>query len=267
MENPWLHRYAVLVTVCTALLFITGPVVTTNDQRPLYSLGQTHAWLGALATILMACLVIWMWRLKKPAWLRWLVWAALGANIVQDLIALQSDPIPAPVRLAHTLIGQLFFSTTVVIAVLTSKNWNQSTKPVDKPVENASRLRFLTSTTAALVLLQVSLGAAFRHGVIEGLPHILGALVVAVFLGPAMAVVFRTGDPALRSAGIALTMAACLQILLGFTLLTMEAFDDIDPVAVIVATTAHVALGACTLAAAVVTAILVRRVTAKRLED
>jgi hypothetical protein len=263
MKNPWLHRYAVLVTVCTGLLFITGPVVTTNEDRPLYALGQTHAWLGALVTILMAGLVIWMLRTKEPAWLQRLVWAALAANIVEDLVALQSDPIPASVRFAHTLIGQLFFSATVVIAVFTSKKWNQGPKPVDKPVEDASRLRFLTSTTAVLVLLQVALGAAFRHGVLEGLPHILGALVVAVFLGPAMAVVFRTGDPALRSAGIALTMAACVQILLGFALLTMEAFDDIDPVVVIVATTAHVALGACTLAAAVVTAILVRWVADK----
>src|SRR6266849_5043298 len=109
MENPWVHRYAVLVTVCTALLFITGPVVTTNDQRPLYSLGQTHAWLGAAVTILVAGLVIWMSRMKDSAWLRQLVWAALGANVVQDLMALQPDPIPAPVKIAHALIGQVFF--------------------------------------------------------------------------------------------------------------------------------------------------------------
>jgi hypothetical protein len=263
MENPWLHRYAVLVSVFTALLFITGPVVTTKDQRPLYSLGQPHAWSGAVVTILVAGLVIWMSRMKEPSWLQRLTWAALGANIVQDLIAFQPDPIAAPVRIAHAMVGQLFFSTTVVIAVFTSKNWNQSPKPVDKPVENASRLRFLTSTTAALVLLQVTLGAAFRHGVIEALPHILGALVVAVFLGPAMAVVFRTDHQALRSAGIGLTMAASLQILLGFALLTMKSFDEIDPVVVIVATIAHVALGACTLAAAVVTAILARWVAVK----
>jgi len=262
MENPWLHRYAVLVTVCTGLLFIIGPVVTTKDQRPLYSLGQTHSWLGAVVTILVAGLVVWMLRMKEPAWLQRLAWAALGANIVEDLVALQSEPIPAPVRIAHTLVGQLFFSTTVVIAVFTSKNWNQS----QKPVENASRLRFLTSTTAALVLLQVTLGAAFRHGVIEGLPHILGALVVAVFLGPAMAVVFRVDDPALRSAGIGLTVAACVQILLGFVLLTMKSFDEIDPVVVIVATIAHVALGACTLAAAIITAILAHWVAAKQIQ-
>ena len=54
MENPWLHRYTVLVAACTALLFINGPVVSTSEERPLYSLGQTHAWLGVAVTILMA---------------------------------------------------------------------------------------------------------------------------------------------------------------------------------------------------------------------
>lgn len=258
MKNAWLHRYAVLVAACSALLFITGPVVTTKDQRTLYSLVQTHARLGALVAILMAGLVIWIWRLKEQAWLQRLVWAALGANIVQDLVALESDPIPAPVKLAHALVGELFFSAVVVVAVFTSKNWSQDAKAPEKPVENARRLRFLTTATALLVLLQVTLGAAYRHHVIEGLPHILGALVVAVFLCLAMAAVFRTEHARLRSAGIALTMAASMQILLGFALLTMESFDDINPLVVIVATIAHLVLGALTLAAAVVIATLVR---------
>jgi MFS family permease len=258
MKNPWLHCYAVLLAACAALLFITGPVVSTKDQRPLYSLVQTHAWLGALVTILMAGLVIWIWRLEEQTWLRRLVWVALGANIIQDLVALESDPIPAPVKLAHALVGELFFSAVVVVAVFTSKNWSQDPKAGEKPVENAPRLRFLTTATALLVLLQVTLGVAYRHRVIEALLHILGALVVAVFLCLAIAAVFRTGHAKLRSGGIALTMAASMQILLGFALLTMESFDDIDPLVVIVATIAHLVLGALTLAAAVVTAILVR---------
>jgi len=259
MENPSLHRYAVLAAACTALLFITGPVVSTSEERPLYSLGQGHAWLGAAVTILMAGLLIWLSRLKEPVWLQRLAWAALGANIVQDLVALQSDPLPAPVRIAHSLLGQLFFLATVAIAVITSKSWNQA----PKPVQDGSRTRFLATAMAALVLLQVTLGAAFRHGVTAGLPHILGALVVAVFLGPAMAAILRTETPEVRSAAIALIMLTTVQLLLGFALLTMQSFDDIDPLVVIIATTAHVAIGAFTLAAAAITAILIRRVTAK----
>jgi heme A synthase len=259
MQNPWLHRYAVLAAACTALLFITGPVVSTSEERPLYSLGQGHAWLGAAVTILMAGLLIWLSRLKEPVWLQRLAWAALAANIVQDLVALESAPLPVPVRIAHSFLGQLFFSATVAIAVFTSKSWSQA----PKPAQDGSRARFLATTTAALVLLQVTLGAVFRHGVTGGLPHILGALVVAVFLGPAMAAILRTETPEVRSAAIALIMLTTVQLLLGFALLTMQSFDDIDPLVVIIATTAHVAIGAFTLAAAAITAILIRRATAK----
>jgi hypothetical protein len=254
MENPWLHRYAVLVAVCTALLFITGTAVTSNEERPLYSLGQGHMWLGVAVTILMVVLVTWLSRLKERAWLRQMVWAGLGANIVEDLLGLATAPQPAPVRISHALLGQLFFSTTVAIAVSTSKRWNQS----PKLVENGPRLRVLATTMLALMVLQVTLGTAFRHGVMGVLPHILGALGVAVFLGPAMAVILGIEHPALRPAGIALTVLASLQVLLGFALLTMESFD-IDPVVMIIATTAHATLGASTLAAAVVMAMLVRR--------
>jgi heme A synthase len=259
MENPWLHRYTVLVAACTALLFINGPVVSTSEERPLYSLGQSHAWLGVAVTILMAGLVFWISRSRDPVWLRRLAWAASGANIVQDLVALETAPLPAPVRIAHTVLGLVLFSTMMLIAVATSHTWNQ----IRKPVQDGSRARFLATTTGALVLLQVILGAAFRHGVTGGLPHILGALVVGVFLGPAMATILRTETPEVRSAAIALIMLTTVQLLLGFALLTMQSFDDIDPLVVIIATTAHVAIGAFTLAAAVITAILIRRATAK----
>jgi heme A synthase len=251
MENPWLRRYAVLVAVCTALLIITGPAVSSNEVRPLYSLGQSHAWLGATVTTLMAGLVIWLTRLKERVGLRRLAYAALGANIVQDLLGF--DPVPAPMRISHALLGFFFFSTTVAIAVFVSKGWMQN----PKPVENGSLPRFLVMTIPSLVLFQVTLGVAFRHGVMSGLPHILGALVVAAFLGPAMALILRNQHTEVRSAGIALTLCASLQILLGFTLLIILAMD---PLVVIVATTAHAAMGAFTLAAAAVVAMRMRRV-------
>jgi len=233
---------------------MNGPAVTSNEARPLYSLGQSHVWLGAVVSILMAGLAVWLSRSKRETWLRNLAWIALAVNMVQDLLGLQSDPQSAPVRIAHSLLGQFFFSTTVAIAVFTSGR-NQSSKPV----ENGSLLRFLATATLALVVFQVVLGVAFRHGVVGLLPHMLWALVVGLFLGLGMAVILRTELQELRPAGIALAVIAPLQILLGFALFTMQAVDA-DPSTLIVATTVHAAMGALTLAAAVVMAILVRRV-------
>ena len=52
MNNPWLHRGAVLLALCTLLLVATGDAVTSNDQRPMYSFGQIHFWTAAAAGIL-----------------------------------------------------------------------------------------------------------------------------------------------------------------------------------------------------------------------
>jgi hypothetical protein len=203
----------------------------------------------------VAGLVIWLSRLKEPAWLRRLAWAALGATIVQDLLSLAVGPLPASVRIFHALLGQLFFSTTVAIAIFASRGWSQT----PKPAENRSLPRFLVVTTPALVLFQVALGTAFRHGVMGALPHIFGALVFAAFLGPTIAVILRSQHPEVRPMGIALTLGASLQMIIGFALLTMESMD-IDPLILIVTTTAHAAMGAFTLAAAAATAIQIHRV-------
>lgn len=103
-----MRRYAIAVATCTALLFVTGPAVSSNEARPLYSLGQCHAWLGTLVGVLTAGLGVWLWRLKERAWLQRLVWVALGANIVEGLLGLVPEPIPAFVRISHSLLGQLF---------------------------------------------------------------------------------------------------------------------------------------------------------------
>lgn len=254
--SPWLLRYAVAVAVCTALLVITGPAVSSNEARPLYFLGQIHELLGAAVSILMAGLAIWLARLKGEVWLGQLAWAALAANIVQDLLGLKASPVPAPLRVSHSLLGQVFFSTIVAIAVFASKSWKQNSKPV----ENRSSIPFLAMTTPVLILFQVALGVAFRHGVMGALPHILGALVLAAILGPTIAAILRIRHAEIRSVGIALILVGSLQMLLGFALLTMESLD-IDPVVVIVATMAHAAMGAFTLAAATVIAVLIRRAT------
>lgn len=70
MENPWLRGYAVLLATCTALLFITGPAVSINQARPLYSLGQTQIWLAAVVGVPTAGLAFWLGGLASSR-LRW----------------------------------------------------------------------------------------------------------------------------------------------------------------------------------------------------
>ncbi len=255
-ENPWLHRYAVLVAASTAVLFINGPAVSGNDARPLYSLGRTHLWLGPLETILMAGLAVWLSRTEERAWLRRLVWIAFGANIVLDLLGFVPEPLPPLVRVSHSLLGQLFFSTTVAITVFTSSL--PSGNP--EPVGNRGLLRFAALAAPGVVLLQVVLGVVFRHGFTGLLPHMLWAFAVALCLVPIMAAIYSTGRAEVQRAGLTFTVLASVQILLGFSVFIMQAVDA-DPVALIVATGVHAATGALTMAAAAAVAILLWRVT------
>ena len=255
MPTNWLHRYALLVAACTALLFVDGPAVTGNQNRPLYSLGQTHLWAGPVICILIAGLAIWLLCSKQPAWLRWLAGAALGANIAEALLGMvDTDPLPPWVRICHSLLAQLLFSTTVALAVFTSAGRNQT----PEPARHGSLLRILATATPVLLLSQVALGTAFRHGVLGMGPHVIWALVLLVFLGLTLAGILSLENSRVHPAGIVLTVVASAQMILGFALYTMQAIDA-DPAAMIMATTAHATTGALTLASAVVLAILVRR--------
>jgi heme A synthase len=254
METSWLHRYSVLLATCTAFLFFTGPAVSSNEARPLYSLGQTHIWLGTAVGIFTAGLAIWLWRLKKRSWLQRLAWVALGANIAEGLLGLVAEPLPASVRISHSLLGQLFFSTTVAIVVFTSRDSDRS----PGSMENGALLQFVAMATPALVLSQVALGVLFRHGIVGMLPHILWAFVIALSFVLVIATTRNAGHAEVRRAGIAFTVVASVQILFGFALFLMQAVDA-APIVLIVTTAIHATTGAITLAAAIVLAILIRR--------
>jgi hypothetical protein len=232
-----------------------GTTVTANEYRPLYAVGQWHAAAGALAGILTIGLAVWIARVEKRAWLRRLSWTAAAGVIAQCLLGLAPMPQPTALRVAHALIAQLLFSAVVAIAVFTSAAWQGA----PEAVVLASVLPTLAKITPVLVLAQVSLGVAHRHGVIEVLPHIVGALIVVPFiLIVSMNLIYRDEYEALRSAGTRLMVVASIQLFLGFALFTMGLLD-VDPVVVIVTTLFHSGVSALTLVASVVMAALVWR--------
>ena len=255
MEHRALHRCAVLTAACATLLFVTGPAVSSNEARPLYELGQWHVWLGETASILMVALAIWLLRSDLRGWLRGAGYWIIAATVVEGLLGFVPEPPSASVRVWHSLLGQLLFSTTVAIAAGTSQTGRQAPRSVPR----GPMMRSLATSTLAVVLLQVVLGAAFRQGVLGFAPHLLWAFAVAIFLSIAVAVILNAELTEVRPAGIVLASVAGSQILLGFTVFTMQSVDA-DPSILIIATTAHAVLGALTLASAVMLATLVRAV-------
>jgi cytochrome c oxidase assembly protein subunit 15 len=250
-----LERFAALVAACSLDAIVTGSTVTTNEERPLYSFGEWHAPAGALVGILTIGLAVWLSRTEQRGWLRRLGWITLTAVVAECLLGLPPAPQPAALRVAHSLLAQLLFSALAAVAVFTSAAWQRACEPV----VDASALGTLAKITPALVLAQAVLGVAHRHGVIEVLPHFLGALVVVIFiLIPTMTVIYRPQHEALRPAAVTLLIVACVQFFVGFALFTMKSLD-VDPAAVIVTTMIHAGVAALALAASVVLAAVVWR--------
>jgi len=254
--SQWLHRYALLIAAAGLVCIVTGAAFTTNEERPLYSLGQSHLMVGMAAGILTVGLVIWLLQTERRLWMRRLAWIALAIVIVETLLGFITVPQPPAVRFAHASLAQLFFATATAIAVFTSS------AGVRVPIIAGGRpsLRILAMITAAIVLGQAALGVAFRHGIIDVIPHVLGALVVAIFVAAlAMVLLYRPENEPLRPAGVTLLIITAAQFFIGLALFSMGLAPDIDPEAVIVVTMVHAAVGALTLGATVVAVVLILR--------
>jgi heme A synthase len=253
--SRWLQGYAVLLAAAGLLCVVTGAAFSTNEERPLYSFGQSHLIIGMSTGVLTIGLVAWLLLAEKRLWIRGLACVALAIVIVETLLGFMTVPQPPTIRFAHSLLAQLYFAIAGAIAVFTSRAGAQSIVAGDR-----RSLRMLAMITAVLVLGQAALGVAFRHGFIDAVLHLLGALVVAIIVAAlAMSVLYRPGNEPLHPAGVTLLVITATQFFVGLALFSMGLADDIDPEVVIVVTMVHAAVAALILAAMLVTAALVWR--------
>ena len=289
MSFVWLHRYATFVAVCTLFLIIAGASVTSNEAGlsvpdwPL-SYGQVmpemkggvffehgHRMVASAVGFLTIILAVWLWRIDDRPWMRRLGWAALAAVIAQGVLGGLTVIylLPKAVSIAHACLAQIFFSTTVAIAIFTSRSWRQGPAVVEDA--GTPSLRTLALLTPAVVLAQVALGAAFRHRAISVLPHVYGAvLVTVVVLMTAVFVIVQAGTHRdLARAASALIGITTLQVVLGVAAYGYRASHTGDaPGAMLVLfTVAHVAMGALTTASSFALTIQVLRNVRPRLMD
>ena len=282
MTNVWLHRYAVLWSFCTLFLVVAGGLVTSNDAGlsvpdwPL-SYGKLmppmegnifyehgHRMVATTVGLLTIGMAIWLMRAERRRWLRNLGWTALAAVVTQGVLGGMTVIflLPKPVSIGHACLAQLFFSTTVAVALFTSKSWSRGPRVVDDA--GAPPLHWLALATCVCVFLQLALGASVRHQALGILPHVFGAMIATgMVLWLSVRVLMRqTGHDALRRSALALLFITFLQVFLGIAayMSRLATAEAPQPMPVMVGfTVAHVAVGALTLASSVVLAIQVFR--------
>jgi heme a synthase len=273
-SNHSVHRFAVFTAVCTFLLLIAGALVTSNDAGlavpdwPL-SYGSVlppmvggifwehgHRMIAGFVGILTICLAVWLWRAEPRPWVKKLGLAALGLVVAQAVLGgiTVLFYLPAPISAAHATLAQLFFVTVIGLALFTSAWWQNDQLEMED--SGSPRLRSLSLATSAAILLQLVLGAAFRHNAFGIIPHLIGAVVVTLLIlwtGRVVRMRFASIQP-LRRAGRWLQGLLAIQLLLGGAAYwaVLAARREPQPFPLyIVLTVAHVAVGALTLAAGV----------------
>lgn len=282
------HRFVSLLACCILLLIVAGALVTSNDAGlavpdwpttfgSLYRIPPMvggvkfehgHRMIAEFIGLLTIILAVWTWRAERRSWMRKLGLVALGAVIAQGVLGgiTVRFYLPPAVSTAHATLAQTFFCLLVVMAVVTGRGWIEESPA---PVFDYRRpsLRTLATLSVAAVYLQLILGAAFRHSGLKLLPHLVSAVAVTVLLLWTITRVltsFSAAPQLRRPAGVLLALLL-VQLLLGFAAyLTRVVWssDAAQPMlSMVVATVAHVAVGAVVLATTVVLAVQAYRHT------
>jgi cytochrome c oxidase assembly protein subunit 15 len=289
--NRGLNRYAILVACATFFLIIAGALVTSNDAGlatpdwPL-SNGQVfpkmvgnlfwehgHRMVATTVGMLTIVLTIWILMKEKRSWVRKLGVFALLAVIAQGLLGGLTVKLmlPLAVSTAHATLAQLFFCTTVSLAVFTSRSWMEA-RPIPE-VKGSLSLNYLCSTALVTIFLQLILGATLRHSATwdKHLPtelilaHIGGAVTVTIGLGSAaIATLRRYKDEKFltRPAMVALSLLG-VQLCLGVAAFMTRLASPNDPQPLnpmIGITVAHVACGALVFVSTIVLTLRTYRV-------
>lgn len=280
--NPGLYRWSILLAFCTLLLVVAGGLVTSRDAGlsvpdwPL-SYGKLmppmeggilyehgHRMIATTVGILTIVSMIWIFRTESRKWLRWLGVIALVAVIVQGVLGGLTVIYLLPwwISTSHASLAQLFFSTTVAMAVFTSRWWISG--PSETAEDPKFPIRILSLAAPCFVLSQLALGAAARHKAIGSIWHISWSPVVTgVILWVSLRILLHyAGNRELRLGALTLLGITFCQVFLGIAaFMTRIAYADaIQPMPLMVTfTVLHVAVGALTMASSVVLAILVRR--------
>jgi len=289
--NRGLNRFAILVACATFFLIIAGALVTSNDAGlatsdwPL-SNGQVfpkmvgnlfwehgHRMVATTVGMLTIVLTIYILSKEKRQWVRRLGIFALLAVIAQGLLGGLTVKLmlPLAVSSAHATLAQLFFCTTVSLAVFTSRSWIEA-QPLHEEKENRP-LRYLCTAALVTIFLQLILGATLRHSATWDQPlptelilaHIGGAFAVTLILGGAAVSVLRRhkGESFLtRPATVALVLLV-IQLFLGLAAYLTRAASPKDPQPLnpmIGITVAHVACGALVFATTIVLTLRTFRV-------
>ncbi len=286
-----LNRFAILVACATFFLIIAGALVTSNDAglaTPDWPLagGQFlpemvgnmfyehgHRMIATTVGMLTLALAVYVRIKEKRLWVWRLTLFAVIAVCLQGLLGglTVNLLLPQSVSTAHATLAQLFFCTTVSLAVFTSRSWTEA-RPLAEE-RGTLPLRYLCTATLVTIFLQLVLGAALRHSANWDQPlpvhlilaHIGGALAVTIVLAGTSFNVLRRHivETFLTSPATIALVLLFVQLFLGVAsyLTRVQSPNEPQPLNPMISiTVAHVACGALVFATTIILTLRTYRV-------
>ncbi len=256
------HIASLAAAALAAVVIVTGAYITSSEiaarqaQSSFVPNEIVHLVLGG-ALLILAFGLAFLGR-SLPSATRVMGW--IGAGFVALIVALgwRGAPLSPAMGVLHALASHLYFAVAVVAVFTTSAHWNRAPELADS---GRPFLRPLAAATPPVVLIQIALGALYRHDVIGVLLHVAVAMAVALLALILASVVLQNypRPPALRFSAGTLIGVILVQVSFGIAALVLVLLNFTDNAYFIAATVAHVLVGAATLAASIVMAIEIWR--------
>ncbi len=238
------------VAICTILVAMSGAAVTSS--RGFFQ--NVHIAAGVVDAVLIASLSFWRRR----------GWEILALVLADAGLGKFQGPVGGTL---HACLGALLVAGVAAICLSTSNSWQSAPEQVQD--YGWPSLRFLSGAAAFLITVQVAFGAGFRHSAVSVLPHLLGAMVVALFIMIVGAFV-STQFPkhkSLRPMAVAFMTITGIQLFLGMTAFLMRLMNMAGTQAFLVISVAHVATGSILLAVSVMLTLEIRRCVLPRAQE
>ena len=274
-----LYRYVVVLLIIVLGAIASGAVITSNQnaqgQRQFAANGVSsgtatynivHNSLSIVGSVLILGLAVLLTSTKADHRLRGLGWVSFGVLALCGALGWVSAPISAWNSFFHACLAHASFAGISAIAVLTSSGWDRGPEPVAD--RGWTAVRPLATATPPAVFIQIILGALYRHQLIGVMAHIAGALVV-VLLALICSVIVLQHFPEhrpLRRAASFVIFSVVAQVCLGIAAFIMPLLGSSDNLTLVIVTTAHVLVGAVTLASSIAMALVVRRNILQRVQ-
>jgi heme A synthase len=271
MTNSRLHLPATILAILTFLLIGVGALLT-SEIRPLpgaspapaaitpiagaEQIAQGHRILAALVAVFAIGLAI----VSTPE-IRLAAWIAVGLVVLDAVLGLQPGAggmLPPASGVFHAVLAPILFAAVASLVLFTSRNWIQPAVPARDIWPPLNKLAIVVPV---FLVLQIALGAAFRHNTIGVFWHILNAMVTLLLILMFGICVVRQypEHPTLRPAAVQLLVITGVQVLLGFAAFLVLLIVSQTNMALIVISVLHVLTGSLTLAASVALSLQFRR--------